>query len=371
MKVLQFIPSMSLKDGGTTTYIQELAPELGNLVDLHVCALGNLEDCIRLENATVHTIEVSLKHIFRMKRQWMALLDDIKPDIVHINCCWMPQCALVQRWTRQCQKLSIINYKLPILLTPHGMLEPWIVKRHYWTKKVPAILLYQKWAVKDANVIVATAEEEKKHIAELGWNDNIAMLPNGINVSAIDMKTQWKRPKDLLFMSRLHPKKGLEMLLEALKDVDALSLKIAGGGDAAYVQSLKDLATSLGLNERVSFLGTVFGEEKWQEIRKSDIVVLPSYSENFGLIVAEALASGTPVLTTTGTPWKSIEERQCGWHVEPNMMCIKDALISALSLSEEEMEDMGKRARILIEDKFDVKVLAANLYKLYSSFSAM
>ena len=371
MKVLQFIPSMSLKDGGTTTYIQELAPELGKLVDLHVCALGNLEDCIHLKNATVHTIEVSLKHIFRMKRQWMALLDDIKPDIVHINCCWMPQCALVQRWTRQWQKLSIVNYQLSIALTPHGMLEPWIVKRHYWTKKVPAILLYQKWAVKDADVIVATAEEEKKHIAELGWNDNIAMLPNGINVSAIEMKTQWKHPKDLLFMSRLHPKKGLEMLLEALKDVDGLSLKIAGGGDAAYVKSLKDLATTLGLNERVSFLGAVFGEEKWQEIRESDIVVLPSYSENFGLIVAEALASGTPVLTTTGTPWESIKERLCGWQVEPNILCIKDALISALSLSEEEMKDMGKRARTLIEEKFDVKVLAANLYKLYSSFGAM
>lgn len=371
MKVLQFIPSMSLKDGGTTTYIQELAPELGKLVDLHVCALGNLEDCIRLENATVHTIEVSLKHILRMKRQWMSLLDDIKPDIVHINCCWMPQCALVQRWTRQWQKLSIINYKLSIALTPHGMLEPWIVKRHYLTKKVPAIFLYQKWAVKDADVIVATADEEKKHIAELGWNDNIAMLPNGINVSAIEMKTTWKRPKDLLFMSRLHPKKGLEMLLEALKDVDGLSLKIAGGGDAAYVQSLKDLATSLGLNERVSFLGAVFGEEKWQKIRDSDIVVLPSYSENFGLIVAEALASGTPVLTTTGTPWKSIEERQCGWQVEPNMMCIKDALISILDLSEEEIKDMGKRARILIEDKFDVKSLAANLSNLYSSYSAL
>mgnify|MGYP003311959785 CR=1 FL=1 len=361
MKVLQFFPSINIYDGGTTTYIKELAPALGELVELHVCTLGRKEDCVPLENATIHTIELSLKHICRMKKQWMAVLEEVKPDIVHINCCWMPQCALVQYWTRQVQ----------VFLTPHGMLEPWIIRRNYWTKKVPAILLYQKWAVKNADVVVATAEEEKRHIEELGWNMNIEMLPNGINVSAIDMKTKWKHPKNLLFMSRLHPKKGLEMLLEALKDVDGLSLKIAGGGDAAYVRSLKDLATSLGLNDRVSFLGAVFGEEKWQKIRESDIVVLPSYSENFGLIVAEALASGTPVLTTTGTPWESIKERQCGWQVEPNVLCINDALISALSLSEEEMKDMGKRARTLIEDKFDVKVLAANLYKLYRSFGAM
>ena len=71
-----------------------------------------------------------------MKRQWLFLLNEINPDIVHINCCWMPGCALTQKWSQE------LNYK--IVLTPHGMLEPWIIKRHYWTRKIPALLLYQK-----------------------------------------------------------------------------------------------------------------------------------------------------------------------------------------------------------------------------------
>ena len=363
MKVLQFIPSISLRDGGTTTYIQELAPELGKLVELHVCALGNIEDCIPLPNTTVHTIEISLKHVFRMKRQWMQLLDEVKPDIVHVNCCWMPQCALVQRWTREKMGSSV-----RVFITPHGMLEPWIVKRHYWTKKVPAILLYQKWAIGDADVIVSTAEEEKKHIIELGWKcRQIAMLPNGINVDAIAMKQQWKRPANLLFMSRLHPKKGLEMFFEALKEVDGFTLKIAGDGEQDYVQSLKEKVKKDGLEKSVSFLGAVYGEEKWQQIREADIVVLPSYSENFGLIVAEALASGTPVLTTTGTPWSSIAQRNCGWWVEPEVSSLREALRKAGLVTGEDMKAMGERARTLVKDLFDVKVQAGNLAQLYEN----
>ena len=359
MRVLQFIPSISLQDGGTTTYIQELAPELGKHVELHVCALGKIEDCVPLPNTFVHTIELSLKNVWTMKRQWMQLLEEVKPEIVHVNCCWMPQCALVQRWTRK-----KLGHNVKILITPHGMLEPWIIKRNYWTKKVPAILLYQKWAIKDADIIVSTAEEERTHIAQLGWNKEIEMIPNGINVAAIEMKTEWKQPKELLFMSRIHPKKGLEILFEALRETDFI-LKIAGSGEDDYVQTLKEKVKNEGLEERVIFLGAVYGEQKWQEIQNADIVVLPSYSENFGLIVAEALASGTPVLTTTGTPWSSIKERNCGWWVTPDSSSIKSCLEKITSVSSEEMKRMGERARELVSDLFDVKIQALRFKSLY------
>lgn len=365
MKVLQFIPSLNAYDGGTTTYMQELTPALGKLVELHVCALGRLEDCVKLENATVHTIELKLKNVCQMHRQWMSLLEEINPDIVHINCCWLPQCALVQYWTRQWQKEN--SPIAPCLfLTPHGMLEPWIIRRNYWTKKVPAIWLYQRWAVKNADVIVATAEEERRHIAELGWNSRIEMVPNGINTDRVEMRTVWKDAKDLLFMSRLHPKKGLEMLIEALSRVDGLTLKIAGDGDPEYVESLKTLVSKQRLDDRIMFVGPVYGDQKWKLIRVADVVVLPSYSENFGLIVAEALASGTPVLTTTGTPWSSIQERNCGWWVQPDVGKIADALDEVKHKNMSEMKEMGQRARIMVEEMFDVTSLAKALSSLYA-----
>jgi len=381
LKVLQFIPSMSAKDGGTTTYMAELAPALGRLVELHVCALGKLEDCVPVENATVHTIEVSLKHICRMKRQWMALLNEINPDIVHINCCWMPQCALVQKWTKEHSSflikhssLNIPHSSLPILLTPHGMLEPWIIRRNYWTKKLPAIWLYQRKAVRTADVIVSTAEEEREHIKALGWNQNIIMVPNGICTDKILMKNKWGRAKSILFMSRLHPKKGLEMLFDAIKslngEVSGLEFLIAGDGDAAYVESLKTKAEEVSSSDiKISFVGPVYGEKKWEMIREADAVVLPSYSENFGLIVAEALSSGTPVLTTKGTPWSSIEESHCGWWVEPCVSQIADGIREIYNCQESELEEMGIRGRALIENQFDVKKLAETLLITYQKLS--
>lgn len=372
MKVLQFIPSLNAKDGGTTTYMKELTPALGKLVDLHVCALGKVEDFVPLENATVHAIEVSLRHISRMKKQWMKVLNEVQPDVVHINCCWMPQCALVQYWTRQWRNSTPLSREggaggeSPILLTPHGMLEPWIISRNYWTKKLPAICLYQRWAVKNADVIVSTAEEEKAHILALGWNDNIAMVPNGIDTESIEMKTEWNDAKNLLFMSRIHPKKGLEILIEALSKTNNLNLTIAGEGEAEYIAALKKLVTLKGLDARVRFVGPVYGDRKWEMIRGADVVALTSYSENFGLIVAEALASGTPVLTTKGTPWKSIEERKCGWWIDANVESVKNALCSVENTRASALKTMGVAGRQLVADKFDVRGLANALREMYA-----
>lgn len=361
--VLQFIPSISAKDGGTTTYMRELTPSLGRSVNLHVCALGKTEDFVPLHNAKVHAIEVSLRHICRMKRQWLAILDEVEPDIVHINCCWMPQCALVQYWTRS--HYTSHTTRPHIILTPHGMLEPWIISRNYWTKKVPAMMLYQKWAVRNADVIVSTAEEERKHILELGWNKNVVMLPNGIDTAAIEVKKEWKDAQDLLFMSRLHPKKGLEMLIEAMAGTSHLNLKIAGEGDTTYVQSLKDKVRDLGLTGKIDFVGAVYGNDKWQMIRDADVVVLPSYSENFGLIVAEALACGTPVLTTTGTPWQSIKDNNCGWWIKPEVRSVKAALESVENTNSYELREKGLRGRHLVETEFDIEKLATSLCNIY------
>ena len=194
------------------------------------------------------------------------------------------------------------------------------------------------------------------------------MVPNGIDTAPIEMKSEWKDAKDLLFMSRIHPKKGLEILIEALVDVKGLKLKIAGDGEADYVQSLKTLVSSKGLTERVTFTGPIYGEEKWRMIRDADVVVLPSYSENFGLIVAEALASGTPVMTTTGTPWKSIEEYGCGWWIEANVDAVKHALNSVESTLSGVLKKMGLRGRALIEEQFSVEKLAKRLLITYGDY---
>lgn len=364
MIVLQFIPSLNKYDGGTTTYMQQLSESLGKSVDLHICALTPISDFAKLENCTLHNLPLHFWHWSIMKQQWLRLLNELNPDVVHFNCCWMPQIALIIRWTKQWKK-STKRKDVMTLLTPHGMLEPWIMKRNYWTRKLPAIILYQRSALKNVDYVIATAENEAANLKHLGWNKNIVMIENGIAVNEIEQKTDCRNRKRLLFMSRLHPKKGLEMLFKVLDSLRNegyyFTLKIAGEGDAVYTRKLQQTST-----DGVTFVGAVYGDEKWKLIREADLVVLPSYSENYGLIVAEALASGTPVLTTHGTPWRSISSRKAGWWVTPNEIDIKKALKEFAQLTDDELSSFSSNARLLAEEECNIDNTAQKLLNLYT-----
>lgn len=360
MKIIHFIPSIDRTSGGVGTYMQLLAKELGKLCNLYIVTSIS-ENPLPIENAKIITIPTQITKFRQMKKEWCKLLDEIKPDVVHVNCCWMPQCAFTQKWAQK------LGYK--VILSPHGMLEPWIISRHYWTKKVPALLLYQKAAIKNANYLHATAESEKDNLLKLGCNNKIAIVANGIDVDNITMKDNWKRKKKILFLSRVHVKKGIEFLLEAVailkEQLTDYTINIAGEGDADYIVSLKNKVKELGIENLVNFCGGVYGEKKWELFREADVFVLPTYSENFGIVVGEALACGTPVITTKGTPWEELNTEHCGWWTEIGTNATKEALSSFLTLSIEELKKMGYNGRKLIENKYSTKKIAQDMYLLY------
>lgn len=361
MKILHYIPSLDRSSGGTTAYMQLLSKELGKLAELHI-ATHSSNNSVVVEKCQIHNI-ATFKHIMQIKKDWLKLLRTIHPDVVHINCCWIPSCALTQKWAQE------EGYK--VVLSPHGMLEPWIMKRHYWTRKLPALLLYQKKAIRSVDCLHATAISEKENLERLGYKDHIAVIPNGIDVGNIPMKSSWERKKNILFLSRLHPKKGINFLIEAvasLKDeMNGYQIYIAGEGDADYINKLKSLADKLGISSIITFIGGVYDDRKWQLYRDADLFVLPTHSENFGIVVAEALACGTPVITTKGTPWQELEANQCGWWTEIGTNATTDALRDFLSLSAHDLETMGRKGRKLIEDKYSAKKMAEDMIKLYKS----
>ncbi len=372
MRVLHFIPSLSLKDGGTTTYMLQLAPALGKLCDLHVCILDTpaSENVTSIAGATLHKIPGSLYQWREMRRQWLALLDTLFPDLFHVNCCWMPQCALLQFWFQSWDKRHHTERgERPVFLSPHGMLEPWIIKRHYWSRKFPAMLLYQRRAVRSVTSVITTAESEKDHLLALNWNTRVKTLPLGVDVDAMQMKKEWRHVHSLLFMSRIHPKKGLELLIKALaamKDMpNCPHLNIVGDGDPDYVLSLKRMVETKGISQIVFFLGPVYGERKWQLLRDADLLVLPTYSENFGLVVAEALGVGTPVITTTGTPWRLLEEEACGWWISPSVEALHATLREVVSLDADQLEYKGRLGRRILSKRFSITEVAKKMYCFY------
>lgn len=362
MKIIHFVPSIDRTSGGVGSYMQLLAKELGKLCELYIVT-ANTEHQLKIENAEIRYIPCNISQYGSMKKEWNRILDEIKPDLVHVNCCWMPCCALVQKWSQR------KGHK--VILTPHGMLEPWIMKRNYWTKKIPALLLYQKAAIKKADCIHATAESEKQNILKLGYNKKIEVIANGIDVENIKIKDNWRRNKNILFLSRIHVKKGIEFLLEAVSSLksqlEGYTITIAGEGDPTYVSSLKSRTIELGIEKMVTFCGGIYGEKKWELYRKADIFVLPTYSENFGIVIAESLACGTPVITTKGTPWEELNIYKCGWWIEVGPQTTKEALIKFLALSEDQLKEMGCNGRKLTETKYSNKAIALEIMNLYKT----
>lgn len=359
MKIIHYTPSLDRAWGGTATYMQLLAKELGQLVELHVVSHASTTP-LAMKNCQVHNL-VPINSPLELKRQWTYLLHDISPNLVHINCCWTPSCALLQRWAQ--------NLGFKVVLTPHGMLEPWIIARHYWTRKFPALLLYQKTAVKRAEYLHATAESEKDNLLKLAYNSKIQIIANGIDVESIVIKQSWKRKKEILFLSRVHVKKGIHFLIEVVaqlkEQMQGYVVHIAGEGDDAYIDELKQLVINYDVMDIIRFEGGVYGERKWELYRTADCFILPTHSENFGLVVAEALASGTPVITTKGTPWSELESRHCGWWTEVGTEPIKEALLRQLALTDKELEVMGRNGRKLVEEKYSARKMAEDMVVLY------
>ena len=362
MKIIHYIPSIDRIAGGTSTYMQVLGKELGKLAEVHIITHAS-ENPLPIDNCKIHYVSGynPLKGSFKIEVN--KLLDVLKPDLVHVNCCWMPACSLVQKMAQK------RNFK--VVLTPHGMLEPWIIKRHYWTRKLPALLLYQKAAIQNADCLQATAESEKENLLKLGYNSNIKIVKLGIDAESITMKTSWKKNKQLLFLSRVHVKKGINYLIEAVddlqKELQGYKILVAGEGDANQVATLKQQIADKGLQEIIQLIGGVYGDKKWELFQTSDFFVLPTHSENFGLAIAESLASGTPVITTVGTPWNDLNTSNAGAWVEIGTQPLVDTLRRFLSLSDGELEAMGKNGRKLIETKYSARVMAEEMMEVYNT----
>lgn len=360
MRILHYIPSIDRSMGGTSAYMQLLCGSLGRMAELHVATHEGREP-LPMPGARVHYINRSL--FGGMKRDWTALLDEVRPDVVHVNGCWLPQCAAAQRWA--------VARGARVALSPHGMLEPWIMARHRYTRKLPALWLYQARAVREAAVVVATSAAERGNLLRLGYNRRVEVVANGVDAGSIAMRTSWRRSRKLLFLSRLHPKKGIELLIEAVAmlggEMGGWTVTVAGEGEPDYVLRLRRAAVDCGVAARFSFVGGVYGEEKWRLMREADAFVLPTYSENFGIVVAEALACGTPVITTTGTPWAELRERGCGWWVEASAQAIASAIGEALCLGESELERMGRNGRRLVEERYSAVAMAAGMLAVYEA----
>jgi glycosyltransferase involved in cell wall biosynthesis len=254
----------------------------------------------------------------------------------------------------------------PVVWSPRGALQRWEGS----TKPLA------KWAwewvcnslIKPGRCIlhVTSLQEANDSIARIP-NAAVEIVPNGVDIPEALPQRDWLLGGwlHLLYIGRLHPKKGIENLLYALKTMqnENISLKICGTGDESYSSSLFDLVCRLGLEELVSFQGHVDGAEKKKAFMQADVCVVPSFTENFGMVVAEALAHGVPVIVSKGTPWSEVKARDCGLWVENSPESLAEAICYIRSKA---LPEMGSRGRKWMKEEFDwasVAVRTLNIYK--------
>lgn len=295
----------------------------------------------------------------------------LKYDVIHIHALWSPFLHKVSKWASKNQ--------IPTVWSPHGMLTPWAMRNKWW-KKYPAWWLYQRRDLAKANLLHVTAGSEEEDVRRLGLKNPVVVVPLGV---AIDCRVERVERADgkkiLLFVSRVQRKKGLLNLVRAwakLKyDYSAQSIypsllnewvvRIVGPDQDNHTAELKLLCNELGVEKDFEFVGPVYGEDLLREYAAADIFVLPTYSENFGSVVIEALSHAVPVICTKGAPWKELETHKCGWWIDIGVEPLSAALNKSLSLSDIERREMGKRGRRLVEDKYTWDAVVNNIVDGY------
>jgi glycosyltransferase involved in cell wall biosynthesis len=247
------------------------------------------------------------------------------------------------------------------------MLTDWALRHNRWKKRL-AWMGYQKHVLQRAALFHVTSQEEIDALRDLGFEQPAAVIPNGVPLpDASSSNGPTDEGRRALFLSRVHPKKGLPMLLDAWATVRPAgwTLEIVGPSEEGHRAELEAQARQLGLEDAIQFAGPVADDEKWDVYRRADLFVLPTHSENFGIVVAEALAAGVPALTTTGAPWQDLERHDCGWWVEPTEQALTEALRAAVDADDETRRAMGRRGRRLVEERYAWPGVAANMTAAY------
>ncbi len=261
--------------------------------------------------------------------------------------------------------------RIPLVFSPHGMLSKWAMAFSRRRKQFAWWCLGQRRTVAAATCFHATSESEARDIRRLGFRQPVAIIPNGVDLAEFETDPAPDRSarRRVLFLSRIHPKKGVPILLRAWQRVERRhpdwELIVAGPDEAGHLAEVRALATGLRL-DRVAFPGPAYGDAKDALYRSADLFVLPTHSDNFGIVIAEALAHGVPVITTTGAPWAGLEKRDCGWWIEPSERNLAEALHGAMALPEELRVEMGRRGRLWMEQSYGWERIAAEMKSVYA-----
>jgi glycosyltransferase involved in cell wall biosynthesis len=383
MKILMLVPAVGTVYGGPSKSVVELAQALGHHsieVDLITTNANGSEKL----NVPLQTWISETSYRFQYFPYWdlkgykfsLALTNWLfknasNYDLVHANAVFS-YANLPAYWACQQQKI-------PYLVTPRGMLEPWALSYKAWKKRL-YYNLFEKPALQQASAIQTLAKKEAEGVKILDLKAPIVVVPNGVHKQDFETlpepenfysKFPETRNKTLiLFLGRIDPKKGLDLLSTAFAKIHTLfphtHLIVAGQDNIGYLSVVKDYFAQAGCIDAVTFTGMLTGSLKHSALAAANIYVAPSYSEGFSMSVLEGMASGLPCVITTGCNFSEAASAQAAYVVDVNAEELADALTKCLQ-NPQQAKQMGNRARQLVFENYTWERVASQLIEIYMS----
>ena len=382
MKTLMVTPYLGKTYGGTSKVVTEIASSLGRLGQSIDVVTTNADNAGNLGVVTGEWIEQENYRV-RYFRNWhrsdfiisTALISWLKChieeyDVVHTHTLFAPLITATHSICRSC--------KIPYIVTPHGMLEPWALSYKAWKKRI-YYRVFEETALQNANAIQVLSSSEVNHVQALG-NYRTVVVPNGIH--QIDFSTFPKpeifyqkfpetRDKTLiLFLGRIDPKKGLDLLAPAFAGVQSLfpnaHLVVAGPDSTNFMPTVRAYFSKENCSKSVTFTGMITGELKQAALAAANIYVAPSYSEGFSLSVLEGMASGLPCVITVGCNFPEAAESAAACVVETSSSAVEEGLVRCLR-DKKFARELGDAAREFVFQKYTWRQAAGKLIRLYES----
>lgn len=296
-------------------------------------------------------------------------------DIVHVHS--------IRHWPGFAARRCAVAQDRPLLISLHGMLYPEHLRRSPIRKALTHRFIENE-TLRRAHCLHATSDQELAAIRDFGCSNPVAVLPLGIQsaeskpsnteLTALFAKYPTLVGKRiLLYLGMLDPKKGLLRLTQAWARVHRQfpqwHLAIAGPDVGGFEAQLRAAIQSASLEAGITLLGPIYGRDKRSLLQASDVLILPSDWENFGIVIGEALAAGLPVIATRRSPWQVVERHQCGWWIDTSIDAIVNSLEQALVLSKHELEARGERGTDLIRHNYNWESIGRRMATVYEWLS--
>lgn len=367
MRVAQIIPSLGKKSGGPSRSVYALTKGLRTVgCETEILTNNYLVNPNIVSEGWIKAINVEKVRPFEYNPTFKKMVVESDYDLYHIHSIYSYPTTIAARVARKKGK--------PYIIAPRGSLYQKALRGSSAWKKAMFNRLFLMSDLNHASAVQVTCKEELQQVRSVGVKSPIAIIPNSLTLPDVTPTVAKPDKFRVAFVGRISPIKNLDSLIKAWaqagfansRDAELIIIgEAALEKEQAYLASLKTIESSLGINN-LKWAGSKYGAEKDGLLNSCSYLFLPSHSENFGMVVPEALIQGVPVVASKGTPWESLVENNCGYWIDNSVDSMAQTLSDLYKLSDVDRKVMGINGQRMVIENFSMEAISNRLLSLYS-----